>query len=549
MKKPRRRHRRSSGSQVSSVAEEPASSGVVRTNSKPNTSRELSNTASDSHGREPLKESNESTSAALDVIKAGAQSPPTIQAQGSGSTKAISVAESGTVKPQHKCPVSVKPAGSSTVGTPDVFSFLERSESPTVAAVATSPTVSTAYWQRQEWLRRQANLQQTSVIRTDIPTPAALPIGITSDRDGEGDLEKRDSPVSSDSGIGLDGDTPTTEKECREEAVEAKTSAAREAFAPLLRSMSQRSSKRPYTPSTTDSCPDTTSLVPRPRATVTSHSKPIVHHVPQPITPVPRYTAEDIFSTPKPWVHKGSRPKRKVSGYERLASKLSSFATSDECTTFVPVYRRFETLNQRLFLHLQDEIVEIEAELQRCDEADACTRAAIAHNAQRPSPESRRNLASGKFEILGRAYVKLGQYNQALLSYSKLIQRLEPAKKDNIQSLRHWIQSQAEIFPGEIQFLTHEEDLLSIQRQPSETSPRTRLEQQGGENTTPADKHISATLMIASGFLLPIIAFGFISSLYWRLFGIVAIAWLSTLKSSKDGTTTDPPEQRFHLML
>ncbi len=50
-------------------------------------------------------------------------------------------------------------------------------------------------------------------------------------------------------------------------------------------------------------------------------------------------------------------------GYSQLASKISS----QEDAVIKPVYRKFETLNNRILLYLQDEISELEAELEELD--------------------------------------------------------------------------------------------------------------------------------------------------------------------------------------
>ena len=60
----------------------------------------------------------------------------------------------------------------------------------------------------------------------------------------------------------------------------------------------------------------------------------------------------------------------------------------------LPIYRRFETLNHRLLLQMQDEIVELEQQLDRLDEDDSQAR--MTPNG--PWPASRRSevLQQGK---------------------------------------------------------------------------------------------------------------------------------------------------------
>jgi len=121
-----------------------------------------------------------------------------------------------------------------------------------------------------------------------------------------------------------------------------------------------------------------------------------------------------------------------LTGYELLASRLSSHPSSferrsrrgsvsgssvrsfDDGPQLRPIYRRFEALNHRLLLHLQDELAELEEQLHRLDTADTQTR----RLASRILPASRRAeyLAGGelqwhKTDILGKIGYKLGQYS------------------------------------------------------------------------------------------------------------------------------------------
>lgn len=74
-----------------------------------------------------------------------------------------------------------------------------------------------------------------------------------------------------------------------------------------------------------------------------------------------------------------------MSGYELLSSKLSRTETPrrrrnsrtsepDDLPAIQPIYRRFEALNHRLLLHLQDELSELEEQLHRLDTADTQNR-------------------------------------------------------------------------------------------------------------------------------------------------------------------------------
>jgi len=105
-----------------------------------------------------------------------------------------------------------------------------------------------------------------------------------------------------------------------------------------------------------------------------------------------------------------------IAGYELLASQLASRNLDEDKVR--PVYRRFEHLNHRILLHLQDEIAEMEEELRILDESIAQMTPATKENVLQPA--SRRaearfgsDLHFRRTEVLGRIFVKLGQYSEA----------------------------------------------------------------------------------------------------------------------------------------
>lgn len=109
-------------------------------------------------------------------------------------------------------------------------------------------------------------------------------------------------------------------------------------------------------------------------------------------------------------------------GYELLAEKLCEGSKvehghSNE-ETVVPMYRKFEQLNHRVLLHLQDEISELEEELRYLDEC--ITQYSPRDGAGLVHPSSRRGdarygseLHFRRTELLGRVYLKLGQYSMS----------------------------------------------------------------------------------------------------------------------------------------
>jgi len=117
-----------------------------------------------------------------------------------------------------------------------------------------------------------------------------------------------------------------------------------------------------------------------------------------------------------------------MSGYELLAAKLSSSEDSrskrrgsirsaqgdDGEAPIKPIYRRFEALNHRLLLHLQDELSELEEQLHRLDTTDTQTRRLA--NCILPASRRAEFMAGGelqwhKTDILGKIGFKLGHYS------------------------------------------------------------------------------------------------------------------------------------------
>lgn len=104
-----------------------------------------------------------------------------------------------------------------------------------------------------------------------------------------------------------------------------------------------------------------------------------------------------------------------VSGYELLASQLSSrpFSTGEE--KIKPIYRKFEALNHRVLLHLQDELSELEEQLHHLDHTDTQSRR-TDHDI---IPASRRQAAAAGGELQYRKNQVLGQVGFKLAQYSK----------------------------------------------------------------------------------------------------------------------------------
>lgn len=150
-----------------------------------------------------------------------------------------------------------------------------------------------------------------------------------------------------------------------------------------------------------------------------------------------------------------------VTGYELLASKIST-SSSDHASNLRPIYRRFETLNHRLLLYLQDELCELEEQLHRLDAAD--TQSRRLPNCIFPASRRAEYMASGelhwhKTDILGKIAFKLDQYNRILSSF-KDTQGMPAPTMEDIHEYRSYLATHAPIAEVETRFLDPTDDLV-----------------------------------------------------------------------------------------
>lgn len=122
-----------------------------------------------------------------------------------------------------------------------------------------------------------------------------------------------------------------------------------------------------------------------------------------------------------------------LTGYEQLACHLASQGSDRSGPYLRPMYRRFEMLNHRLLLHLQDELCELEEQLHRLDTTDTQTRR--LHNGILPASRRAEAMAGSelqwhKADILGRIGFKLEQYS----------------KSATLFAAEHWLTGQIEFY-------------------------------------------------------------------------------------------------------
>ncbi|KAK2034770.1 hypothetical protein LX32DRAFT_578446 [Colletotrichum zoysiae] len=240
-----------------------------------------------------------------------------------------------------------------------------------------------------------------------------------------------------------------------------------------------------------------------------------------------------------------------LTGYELIASKLC--AADADRSSIKPIYRRFEALNHRLLLHLQDELAELEEQLHRLDTADTQTRR--LQNCILPASRRQDALTAGelqwhKTDVLGKIGYKLSQYNHVLSSF-KETQDLPAPNPQDVDFYRAYLANHNPIVEIEARFLEPADDLVSLARPSSSSgSPsresgddlktpqprRARLPSVdlGGRNKAERARRLlvaaltgflpTVALAFAAAFLLPILAFAVIPGFVGRMAVVFLVA-------------------------
>ncbi|KAK0660169.1 hypothetical protein DIS24_g3440 [Lasiodiplodia hormozganensis] len=236
--------------------------------------------------------------------------------------------------------------------------------------------------------------------------------------------------------------------------------------------------------------------------------------------------------------------KTTITGYERLAFALAETSTWHDgeesgAAGPRPLYRRFEYLNHRILLHIQDELAELEEKLRGLDECIAQQQAHAVDEVGKALPASRRydsrygtDLHQRRTLLLGEIYCKLGQYSNAIHSFGKMLSVLEPARADDVSAYESWIREHAPIDENETRFLTRQTDLMSLHR-------RHKRQERPHEVIFSGDQVLQTALLALLLFLvLPLIAFPQIPSVGGRLFiltiiGAAEVAMVSSTRFSR----------------
>lgn len=124
-----------------------------------------------------------------------------------------------------------------------------------------------------------------------------------------------------------------------------------------------------------------------------------------------------IRGTPPHHQTRKSPRQQKKSGYDELAAAIDSQGGD---AFLRPIYRKFETLNHRILLYLQDEISEMEEELRELDLAIAHEDELLGntHASRRAEAKLPSQLQWRRLELLNRSYTKVEQYSTSFFFHS-----------------------------------------------------------------------------------------------------------------------------------
>ncbi|KAJ5648218.1 hypothetical protein N7490_004590 [Penicillium lividum] len=431
------------------------------------------------------------------------------------------------VKPQAAPPSPPTPEPPKQV--PDVFQFLERSdESSSESSSESSESESESESDSEDDI--PANRSALTNIQSPKPRASPVPHALLVSKDSASSKPTR-SPA---------GGASKAPSDLRPPPAPSPPSGARTEMDLVTRkqlSPARKSSPKEYNKSRPESPPRKRQLRISPPE---NHSRDLTAIQRSPLPPSPP-------SSPEESIHlalqrRGSSISQVSSGYGLMASHLTHSAKDDK-GAFPPLYRRFENLNHRVLLHLQDEISQMEEDLQLLDEYEEMHRAAVAEKeGNKPVPASRRidaqsqsysNLHYRRMDLMAALIQKTEQYNNALSSYSKVVQTLPRATDDDIQNYRSWMKTNNPIAAAETRFLDQGVDLVSL-------TPRMAA--------SAATAPVYMAIMVASAaLLLPLLAFSMIAEFSGRLVVVTVVggaaaavaanysAGIDTLVDSRDG--------------
>ncbi|KAL4906301.1 hypothetical protein BDW74DRAFT_140723 [Aspergillus multicolor] len=254
-----------------------------------------------------------------------------------------------------------------------------------------------------------------------------------------------------------------------------------------------------------------------------------------PFPPSPPQSPEEDMRRPSRKVRRNTKPSRTPTGYGLLAWRLSASAENKEYT-LPPLYRRFEDVNHRVLLYLQDEISQLEEELRVLDDYEDMQRRGIAEReGTKVMPASRRmdvqaqaysSLHCRREEVMGALTQKTEQYNNALAAYSKVLQTLPRAAGSDVETYRKWMKGNSPIASNEMRFLDHPKDLVSL-------TPQT-----ASDTKTTSPVH-SAIIIASAAIILPLLAFSMIAEFAGRILVVAVVGGAAAAIASHNSTGTE----------
>lgn len=188
------------------------------------------------------------------------------------------------------------------------------------------------------------------------------------------------------------------------------------------------------------------------------------------------WTSSEARMPPPPMSHIGGSPTQPrfpppsafqfneqvpLSGYQLVAAKLAGDIGGMHVK---PIYRRFEALNHRLLLSLQDEIGDLEEQLHNLDSADTQNRTypgGIYPASRRQEAIHSGDLYWRKGELLAQVGHRLWQYNKLLISFRDTTDLPAPTIND-IQDYRGYLTHGNYISAEETRFLGVTNDLIAL---------------------------------------------------------------------------------------
>ena len=175
-----------------------------------------------------------------------------------------------------------------------------------------------------------------------------------------------------------------------------------------------------------------------------------------PQSPLARAQTKNQQAQTKPRGRPPASPQKH--GYDFLASCVS--ATNEESVK--PIYRRFETLNNRILMVMQDEIVTIENDLAAVDrqiaDLEGPTRSPASRRSELPAPTQ---LQWHRMQLVGVLIPKLSQYNRTLASYQSVV-NMPITSADQIKQYKDLLEQYEPLVSSETAFLDETVDLVTV---------------------------------------------------------------------------------------